>query len=145
MDEKREAGDQRHQLGHGRTLADNHPGDRGEGGFLALFAGALDTRIDAVCVSGSFDEREGVWREPIDRNVFGLLEQFGDAELAAMVAPRGLTVEAARGPQVVIPPGTGGGPGKLETPALVRVRREFARAGRLVEGLESPESASADS
>ena len=86
----------------------------GEGGFLALFAGALDTRIDAVCVSGSFDEREGVWQEPIDRNVFGLLEQFGDAELAAMVAPRGLTVEAARGPQVVVPPGTGGGPGRLE-------------------------------
>jgi len=109
----------------------------GEGGFLALFAGALDTRIDAVCVSGSFDEREGVWQEPIDRNVFGLLEQFGDAELAAMVAPRGLTVEAARGPRVVVPPGTGGGPGKLGTPALARVRREFARAGRLVKGLES--------
>ena len=44
-----------------------------------------------------------------------------------MVAPRGLTVEAARGPQVVIPPGTGGGPGKLETPALVRVRRDLRR------------------
>ena len=108
----------------------------GEGGFLALFAGALDTRIDAVCVSGSFDEREGVWQEPIDRNVFGLLEQFGDAELAAMVAPRGLTVEAARGPQVVVPPGTGGGPGRLETPALERVRREFARAQKLTSGLE---------
>ena len=109
----------------------------GEGGFLALFAGALDTRIDAVCVSGSFDERESVWQEPIDRNVFGLLEQFGDAELAAMVAPRGLTVEAARGPQVVVPPGTGGGPGRLETPALERVRREFARAQKLMVGLES--------
>lgn len=109
----------------------------GEGGFLALFAGALDTRIDAVCASGSFDEREGVWQEPIDRNIFGLLEQFGDAELAAMVAPRGLTVEAARGPQVVIPQGTGGGPGRLETPALERVRREFARARKLVAGLDS--------
>ncbi len=25
-----------------------------------------------------------VWQDPVDRNVFGLLEQFGDAELAGM-------------------------------------------------------------
>ena len=55
----------------------------GEGGLLALYAGALDPRIDAVCVSGYFDSRQNVWQEPIDRNVFGLLEQFGDAELAS--------------------------------------------------------------
>ena len=60
----------------------------GEGGMLALYAGALDTRIDATCVSGYFGPRERIWEQPIDRNVFGLLEQFGDAELAAMVAPR---------------------------------------------------------
>ncbi len=83
----------------------------GEGGLLALDAAALDPRIDAACVSGYVDDRRNVWREPIDRNVFGLLEQFGDAELAAMVAPRPLIVEAARGPEVVVPPGTGGGPG----------------------------------
>ena len=61
----------------------------GEGGLIALYAGALDTRIDAVCVSGYFDNRNNIWQEPIDRNVFGLLEQFGDAELASMIAPRG--------------------------------------------------------
>ena len=73
----------------------------GEGGMLALLAGALDPRIDAVCVSGYFDSRQNVWQEPIYRNVFGLLEQFGDAELAAMIAPRRLVVEAARGPELV--------------------------------------------
>ena len=59
----------------------------GEGGLLALNAGALDPHIHAVCVSGYFDNRNNVWQEPIDRNVFGLLEQFGDAELASMIAP----------------------------------------------------------
>ncbi|MFN7290601.1 MAG: dienelactone hydrolase family protein, partial [Pirellula sp.] len=65
-----------------------------EGGLISLYAGALDDRIDAIGVSGYFDSRQNIWNEPIDRNVFGLLEQFGDAELASMVAPRALIVEA---------------------------------------------------
>ncbi len=70
----------------------------GEGGMLALYSAALDPRIDVTCVSGYFEPREGIWRQPIDRNVFGLLEQFGDAELATLVAPRTLVIEAAQGP-----------------------------------------------
>ena len=54
----------------------------GEGGMLALYAGAIDTRIDSVCVSGYFNSRQEIWKEPLERNVFGLLNQFGDAELA---------------------------------------------------------------
>jgi dienelactone hydrolase len=107
----------------------------GEGGLVALYAGALDPRIDAVCVIGYFDDRRDVWREPIDRNVFGLLEQFGDAELASLVAPRALIVEAAKGPELVVPPGTGGGPGRLTTPKLEAARREVERAKGLVAGL----------
>jgi dienelactone hydrolase len=107
----------------------------GEGGLLALHAAALDTRIDATCVSGYFDSRQNVWQEPLDRNVFGLLEQFGDAELASMIAPRALIVEAARGPEVVVPPKLGGGPGRLVTPKLEDVQREFRRAGQLTAGL----------
>ena len=72
----------------------------GEGGLVALYAAALDTRIDAACVSGYCDSRQDVWQEPIYRNVFGLLDQFGDAELASLVAPRALIVEACRTPQV---------------------------------------------
>ncbi len=108
----------------------------GEGGMLALYAGALDPRIDAVCTSGYFAPREGVWREPIYRNVFGLLEQFGDAELAAMIAPRTLVVEAARGPEVVVPEQAGpGAPGRLTTPEPAEVGREVERAAGLVAGL----------
>jgi dienelactone hydrolase len=107
----------------------------GEGGLLALYAGALDSRIDAVCVSGYFDDRRNLWQEPVDRNVFGLLKEFGDAELASMIAPRTLVVEAARGPEVIIP-GQGGAPGRLVSPKLEVVRHEVERARKLVEPLK---------
>ncbi len=106
----------------------------GEGGMLALFAGALDARIDATCVSGFFAPRESVWRQPIDRNVFGLLEQFGDAELAAMIAPRALIVEAARGPELTLSGGPGA-PATLTTPEVAAVQAEYDRAQGLVQRL----------
>ena len=107
----------------------------GEGGMLSLYAAALDKRIDVACVSGYFEPREQIWQQPIDRNVFGLLEQFGDAELASMIVPRTLIVEAARGPEVTIPAGQGGAPAELATPALPRVQAEVQRARKLVEKL----------
>ncbi len=106
----------------------------GEGGMLALYAGAIDPRIDAVAVSGHFGPRETIWQQPIDRNVFGLLEQFGDAELAAMIAPRRLTIEAAMGPELELP-SEGGAPAVLKTFSLENVQSEFARAQSLVAGL----------
>ncbi len=60
----------------------------GDGGMLALYAAAFDTRIERVCISGYFGPRERIWEEPLDRNVFGRLNEFGDAELAGMIAPR---------------------------------------------------------
>ena len=76
----------------------------GEGGLLALYAAALDERIDAACVSGYFGPREGLWREPIYRNLFGLLNELGDSELAALVAPRTLIVDGCQAPNVDGPP-----------------------------------------
>jgi dienelactone hydrolase len=108
----------------------------GEGGAIALYAAALDWRIDAVCVSGYFDDRNGLWRQPVDRNVFGLLEQFGDAEVASLIVPRTLIVEAARCPEFTIPPGTGGAPGVLATPRLETVKAEVQRARELVAALK---------
>ena len=49
----------------------------GEGALLALHAAALDQRVDAAWVSGYFQAREQVWREPLYRNVWGLLTEFG--------------------------------------------------------------------
>jgi len=108
----------------------------GEGGLLALYAGAVDPRIDAVCVSGYFGDRKNIWQEPIDRNVFGLLEEFADAELASLILPRSLIIEAARGPESVIPTGTGGAPARLVTPTLEEVRKEAIRANILAGGLQ---------
>jgi len=103
----------------------------GEGGLLALHAAALDQRIDVALVSGYFADRRNTWQEPADRNIFGLLEQFGDAELATMVFPRTLVVEAARAPEVSVP-GNGGAPGRLPTPTGDDVVREAQRAVTLV-------------
>ena len=107
----------------------------GEGGLIALYAAAVDTRVDVACVSGYFDSRQNIWQEPIDRNVFGLLEQFGDAELASLIAPRALIVDAARGPEATIPGGRGA-PARVVSPALGSVRAEVARAQKLTDGVK---------
>ena len=62
----------------------------GEGGRLAFYAAALDDRFAAAAVHGYFGPRENLWKEPSDRNVFGLLTRFGDAELARLIHPRSL-------------------------------------------------------
>lgn len=103
----------------------------GEGGLLALYSAAADPRIDAAVVSGYFQPREGVWEEPIYRNVWALTQEFGDAGIASLIAPRSLTIEAAAAPESAGPPavqaGRGGGaaPGKIVTPDLANVRKEF--------------------
>jgi hypothetical protein len=82
----------------------------GEGGLIAFYAAAVDTRIDGVCVAGYFGPREQLWREPIDRNVWGLLAEFGDAEIAGLIAPRALVIEVCPTPEVKgpFPPREGG-------------------------------------
>jgi len=65
----------------------------GEGALIALFVAALDSRVEATMISGHFGPREGLWAEPIYRNVWGLLREFGDAELASMLATRHLTIQ----------------------------------------------------
>ena len=67
----------------------------GEGGLLAFYTAALDTRIDVTLVSGYFQPREQLWKEPVYRDVWGLLREFGDAEIAGMISPRALVVEAS--------------------------------------------------
>lgn len=107
----------------------------GEGGLVALYAGALDRRVEVVGVSGYFGSRQEVWREPIDRNVFGLLAEFGDAELASLIAPRTLVVETCRFPDVHIPAGIDSAPAQITTPTLRRVAEEMDRARETVAGL----------
>lgn len=99
----------------------------GEGGLIAFYAAALDTRIDAALVSGYFDSRQSVWSEPIYRNVWALLTQFGDAEVATLIAPRGLVVEYSAVPKA------NNHKGDLNTPAFQTVNAEFARIDQLLQ------------
>jgi dienelactone hydrolase len=98
----------------------------GEGGLIAFYAAALDTRIDAAMISGYFGSREALWSEPIYRNVWALLTQFGDAEIATLIAPRGLVVEHSPVPDVT------NQKGDLKTPDVDAVKREFGRIHKLL-------------
>jgi len=109
----------------------------GEGGLIALYSAALDPRIEAAVVSGYFDSRLQLAQKPIYRNVFGLLKEFGDAEIASLVAPRGLVVEYSPVPKIEGPPAarpgrTGAAPGRLTTPDYSSVEAEFERARALL-------------
>lgn len=119
----------------------------GEGGLLALSCAAIDTRIAATVVSGYFQPRESVWQEPIYRDVWGLVKEFGDAELAGLIAPRTLIVEASQGPQITGPPPATDGRhpyacpnGTLKTPPLEDVRAEIERARPIFKGLGAKEA-----
>lgn len=125
----------------------------GEGAAIAFYSGAIDERIRAVVVNGYFGPREGMWREPIYRNVFGLLRDFGDAEIAArlylptlengQIRPRRLIVENGKRPEVAGPPAprqgrTGAAPGRLEPADNEEAIREFVRIFQL-RGARHPE------
>ncbi len=103
----------------------------GEGGMLALYAAALDERIEIACISGFFGPLDAVWREPIDRNIFGLLTDFGGAELACMTYPRSLCVDFRPGPSLEVP-SEGGAPGTLRPATSEEQKSELAAAVKLL-------------
>ena len=116
---------------------------QGDGGLLALYSAAVDVRIDETVVIDYFDCRDRVCDEPLDRNVFGLLQQFGDAEIASLICPRRLTVVTCGIPEFALPENVpwssryGGAPGTLKTPNPETVEAEVARAKKLVEPLNA--------
>lgn len=109
----------------------------GEGGLIAFHSAALDSRIERVLVSGYFQSRQDLWQEPIYRDVWGLLREFGDAEIAALIGPRMVIVDPAKMPEVTGPPAEtaerkGAAPtGRIVTPPLSEVTAEVERARRL--------------
>lgn len=60
----------------------------GEGGMIAFYAGALDSRVDSTSVSGFFGPTAESWREPIYRNVWGIHREFGVAEIKTLYGAR---------------------------------------------------------
>lgn len=112
----------------------------GEGGMIALYAAALDTRIDSCYACGCFGPREQGWSEPIYRNVFGLLNEFGDAEIASLIAPRPLSIHHLGFPSVQGTPVAKKGErsiaatGKIMKPSLEAAKAEVRRAQAIVSG-----------
>ena len=76
----------------------------GEGGLLAMHAAAIDHRIAVAGVSGYAAPHADLWQEPIYRNVWGIVRDFGGNRLAEMIAPRKLILDTAPGPLVEGPP-----------------------------------------
>lgn len=119
----------------------------GEGGLLALYSAALDSRISVTVVSGYFQPRETLWKEPIYRDLWGLIREFGDAELASLIAPRVLIIEASKGPQIAGPPKADAvhqdfacPNGVLTTPSIAEVELEVSRARQFYERLGAEKS-----
>ncbi len=105
----------------------------GEGGLIALYAGAVDQRVAVTGVSGYFGPRAGLPDEPIYRNVWTLLRDFGDAEVAALYRGRRLLIDATPGPSVEGPPAEragrrGAAPGRVRPVPAAAVRAEVERA-----------------
>ncbi|WP_406700744.1 hypothetical protein V5E97_18300 [Singulisphaera sp. Ch08] len=120
----------------------------GEGGLIAFYAAAADPRIDEALVESYFEPRESVWAEPIYRNVWGLLEEFGDAEIASLIAPRALIIEDSPAdsqenplaPAVAGPPPARNGradaaSGRIRAPKREAVESETKRWKELIEDL----------
>ncbi len=114
----------------------------GEGGLIAFYAVAVDPRIDGALVSGYFRSRQDVADEPLERNVWALLHEFGDAEIASLIAPRALVIEYSPEPEVESRQSTTpkevnglaltGLHGRLSTPKSEEVAAEFQRIDALV-------------
>ncbi|MER3416684.1 MAG: hypothetical protein C4297_10805 [Gemmataceae bacterium] len=106
----------------------------GEGAVLALYAGAIDPQIDLTVVHGYFGPREGLWREPIYRNVWERLVLCGDGELIYLVVPRALLIQHLGGPQITHPPerpGRGGAaPAQFVDATADESHKEFLRIVR---------------
>jgi dienelactone hydrolase len=103
----------------------------GEGGLLAFYAGALDTRIKSTVTSCFVGPREGMWQEPIYRNVWGLVKEFGDGEVQQLFVPRSLIIEQGQFQVKEGPPlregRRGAAPGSISQPNFVTVMQELAR------------------
>jgi len=126
----------------------------GDGGMIAFYAGALDERIKVCAVSAYFAPREGIADEPIDRNVWGRVHEFGDAEIARLIdtgeiqgkpSPRTLIIDpfaatkfdpklwpAWPGPAVAKPGRGGAAPGALSAPPKDAITPEGGRFYKLL-------------
>lgn len=64
----------------------------GEGAVIALYAAAVDVEFQQVASIGYAGPLPGLWKEPIDRNVWTVNRDFGLVGLGKLIYPRPLIV-----------------------------------------------------
>jgi hypothetical protein len=97
---------------------------QGQGGMTALYAAAVDGDFWGASIVDYFQQREDCWQEPVDRMIYGQLNEFGDAEVAALIAPRRLHISYTAGGPI---------PGTSVQGELARARRFYAGLGKSTE------------
>lgn len=97
---------------------------QGDGGMTALYAGALDEKLLGVASIDYFQQRENCWQEPVNRMIYGQLNEFGDAEVAALIAPRPFFVANSPGSAI----------------SQASVSAELTRARRFYKGLKADDN-----
>lgn len=82
----------------------------GDGGLVGICASALCADIDGGCVANCFGALASAWKQPMDRNLFGIARVHGDYELYSLSYPRPLAPAGGLIDSAHIPPGGRAGP-----------------------------------
>ncbi len=68
-----------------------------QGGLIAFYSAANDSRFKAALVANHFGPREKAYDEPEDRTLWKQMLRFGDDEVAKLIAPRRLILDGGDG------------------------------------------------
>lgn len=110
----------------------------GEGAVIALYAAALDRDITSIACIGYAGPLPSMWQEPIDRNVWGAVKEFGVAGLGELLTLRSLCIGYNAGPTLAgRVPNSGAGLG-LTPGELAPLKQEaFADEWRRLAGVRA--------
>lgn len=92
---------------------------RGEGGVIALYTAAVDPTFKSIASVGYAGPLPTMWKEPIYRNVWSILNEFGTAGFWKLLLPRAVCIgynnedPTLMGPAHVSTPGMGPTPGDI--------------------------------
>lgn len=103
----------------------------GDSGLSALIAAATDERFSTCIVQGDFGNRAATWTQPISRNIFGLISEFGDAQLACLIRPRTLIVDPSPVAEYTIS-NPGAAPGIRTSPTIEQTQAEISSVESII-------------
>jgi cephalosporin-C deacetylase-like acetyl esterase len=103
---------------------------RGEGGRIAQFGAALDERIAAVDIEDASIEPQSLAEQPVYRNVFGLLRDFGDAEIRQLLGSRMVKLERSNSADIALTAADASGRMRRQVKELEEFTQRLVRASR---------------